>query len=1117
MKLCKRFSALILSACLCAALAVPQRAGAVNDPAVGITITPDQTSYAQGEQVKFDVKVINHNDYDLSDLKLNASVSETLEITENEAYQMQIGAFETKNYTISAKAATPAEQPGTTEIQTPDGDKTVTAPKTGDDGSGMLTVMLILGLLAVGLLAAKKHRETKAMLSLLLCTAMLGIMCPRDFLRAEAARTSLTSDSVTFQYGGSQERISIAVSYTESDTIIHPDLSRFDMIQQHSTYEADTPFSGLTGTLDSSDQVVKFTYENHDAWDTLLCRGEIQVGEAWSIRDMGLIQGVNVITLMAELSDGTTATKTIRFNNSSQENEKNLLVDLSDADGDTMNAYVEDLYGTDPENADTDGDGIADNVELFIYGTDPLKPDTDGDGLSDGAEVGEYRSNPLVRDTDGDGISDGEAVAQGIDPTGIKENPVVRTQSVQTALESTEKPLFDNVSVTMNVGGNLNQHLSIRNIEKEDTLSANVVGALSAPIEITSDASFTSAKITFTYDEALLGDTPAENLAVMWYDRENRRYVILDKDTVVDTNAHTVSYTTTHFSTYLVVDREVWYDCWRENIDYRSGDAGTSQLEPYDIGLCVDVSGSMYGDRLAKAKTALNTFIDAMLPQDKACMVSFSDNAYLVAGYGASKEVMRSRINQLRDLYGTNTDVCLSKTISILADQGRSDASKMIIMICDGDVNYIQGTVDAAKAAGIAVYTINVVSGDNDLLQKIADETGGEYYYAATTEEVVSQVEAIRGETVSAVDTTDADGDGLYDVYESRGMKIQNGTVWYSDPLNPDSDGDGVTDYQELMGPPTANVMEFVNGKYSCVLCRAASDPNKMDSDGDGIPDAKDPDPTVHFGLIDGSVQFQLTDSIDDFQMPQYIQDIKENEADYEHEVVSKRYPWMIEHPLKGFAYLQTLRARAAATWEAGYVGDLVFLTWDLGCKALSLIPGVHFVGNRNINNAAYMLLYYNSNIGGTMVFDATDMVTATTGGQTCYNKNIGKLKTAFEQALKPGETRIITTTPDSSFTAWYLDGGILDPNNADAWASLNKCNAVMTATCTYDGTKYRATVNYYVVDRYDFYEPDPVDGEENEVGFVTNDGYVILSYFDYAEPFDVVGYYTETFEWNGN
>lgn len=213
----------------------------------------------------------------------------------------------------------------------------------------------------------------------------------------------------------------------------------------------------------------------------------------------------------------------------------------------------------------------------------------------------------------------------------------------------------------------------------------------------------------------------------------------------------------------------------------------------------------------------------------------------------------------------------------------------------------------------------------------------------------------------------------------------------------------------------------------------------------------------------------------------------------------------------------ELLWLRASATWEVGYIGDLVFLTWDLGCKALSLLPNVHFVGNRNINNAAYMLLYYNSNIGGTVGFDATDMVTGTAGGRACYDANIDKLKTAFEQALKPGDTRIITTTGDADLTAWYLDGGILDPNNADAWASLNKCNAVITAECTYDGTKYSATVKYYVVDRYDFYEPDPADGKNNEVGFVTNDGYVILSYFDYAEPFDVVGYYTQSFEWYGN
>lgn len=1115
MKVFKWCGAMILSACICATMVVPQRALAADDPTVGITITPDKTSYSQGDEVRFDVKVINHNDYALPDLELDAAISDGLEFTENETYQMQIGAFETKSYTISAKEAEKIQTPGTTDVNA--SDQNVAPPKTGEDITGILLLVLILGLLTAVLFASRKHKGRKAMLSLVLCTAILGTMCPKDLLRAEAAQTSATYDSVKFQYGGSDAEITITVSYTAEENIIHPDLTRFDMIQQYSTYEADVPFSGLTGTLDNSDCVVKFTYENRDAWDTLLCKGEIPIGPAWSIADMGLYLGVNVVTLTAEQADGQIATKTIRFNNRAQENVKNLLIDLSDADGDTLEAYVEDIYGTDPANADTDGDGIADNVELFIYGTDPLKADTDNDGLSDGAEVGEHRSNPLWADSDGDGMSDGEAVGQGIDPTGVEENPTVRTQTVKTILDSTEKPLFNNVSVTMDTSGNLNQHISIRNIEKEDQLSANVVGALSAPIDITSDVAFSSATITFTYDEALLGDTPEENLAVMWYDRENHNYVIFDKETVIDTEAHTVSYTTTHFSTYLIVDREVWYDCWRENIDYRSGSEDASSMAPYDIGLCVDVSGSMYGERLDKAKIALNTFIDAMLPQDKACLVTFSDNASLVADYGASKDLLRSKAGQLKDLWGTNTDAGLSKTIEVMTSKGRSDAAKIIIMICDGDVNYVQSTIDAAKAAKIAVYTINVVNGDNNLLQKIADETGGQHYYAATTEEVVGQVEAIRGVTVSSVDTTDSDGDGLYDVYESRGMKIQNGCVWYSDPQNPDSDGDGLTDYVELMGPPTANVMDFIIGKYSCVLCRAASDPNSVDSDEDGIPDAKDPDPDLHFGFVGGQVRFCLTDSIDDFDMPDYIKTIKATEFQHEFEVVTERYPWMIEHPIRGFAYLELLWLRAAATWEAGYIGDLVFLTWDLGCKALSLLPNVHFVGNRNINNAAYMLLYYNSNIGGTVGFDATDMVTGTAGGRSCYNANIDKLKTAFEQALKPGDTRIITTTGDANLTAWYLDGGILDPNNVDAWASLNKCNAVMTAECTYDGTKYSATVKYYVVDRYDFYEPDPVDGKENEVGFVTNDGYVILSYFDYAEPFDVVGYYTQSFEWYGN
>jgi hypothetical protein len=37
--------------------------------------------------------------------------------------------------------------------------------------------------------------------------------------------------------------------------------------------------------------------------------------------------------------------------------------------------------------ADTDGDGLPDDLETHLYGTNPADPDTDGDGVSDGEEV----------------------------------------------------------------------------------------------------------------------------------------------------------------------------------------------------------------------------------------------------------------------------------------------------------------------------------------------------------------------------------------------------------------------------------------------------------------------------------------------------------------------------------------------------------------------------------------------------------------------------------------------------------------------------------------------------------------------------------------------------------
>lgn len=86
----------------------------------------------------------------------------------------------------------------------------------------------------------------------------------------------------------------------------------------------------------------------------------------------------------------------------------------TDLDGDSLNASLERANRTDPENSDSDADGISDGIEVLKGKTNPLRVDTDGDGLPDGTEDKDRDGNrdygetdPINADSDKDGLVDG--------------------------------------------------------------------------------------------------------------------------------------------------------------------------------------------------------------------------------------------------------------------------------------------------------------------------------------------------------------------------------------------------------------------------------------------------------------------------------------------------------------------------------------------------------------------------------------------------------------------------------------------------------------------------------------------------------------------------------------
>jgi tight adherence protein B len=155
------------------------------------------------------------------------------------------------------------------------------------------------------------------------------------------------------------------------------------------------------------------------------------------------------------------------------------------------------------------------------------------------------------------------------------------------------------------------------------------------------------------------------------------------------------------------------------------------------IVLAVDRSRSMEGEPLQHAVAAARAFVAAKPPEDRISVVTYATEPIVLTGFQTSTTDADSALRSIAvdDVVGTtlyDALVISSNSLSSEALPGR-----VIIIVTDGDETRSEATLEetiaAAQDAGVAIYVVGIESNrfNPEPLQRLADETGGNYYGAA--------------------------------------------------------------------------------------------------------------------------------------------------------------------------------------------------------------------------------------------------------------------------------------------------------------------------------------------------------------------------------------------------
>jgi Ca-activated chloride channel family protein len=169
---------------------------------------------------------------------------------------------------------------------------------------------------------------------------------------------------------------------------------------------------------------------------------------------------------------------------------------------------------------------------------------------------------------------------------------------------------------------------------------------------------------------------------------------------------------------------------------------------PVSVGILFDVSGSMTGDKISKARTALERFINSSHPMDEYFLIAFNSRAQLLMDRTRDGEAVLRKLTLVEPR--KNTALYDAVYLGIERVTRGAHQKKALLIISDGQDNASRYNFREVrrlmKESDVVTYSVGILGGGDAsstlgvqgqaFLDELSSVTGGKSFYPTTAIEM---------------------------------------------------------------------------------------------------------------------------------------------------------------------------------------------------------------------------------------------------------------------------------------------------------------------------------------------------------------------------------------------